>query len=286
MPTKLLPPDIRAVYRTLYDTYQFPRTSVCIYCFVVMYLLAAMNMSTQFFFVPTTSTDSTTRDRELQRADIRKHAATIAHRRKIVSSAQPDSPPRSRSNATPRHRPTVLDVNPLGLAEGTSTYAIVSSPTWGEEFCPLGNATDYSPRPSSCNFTGRSVSRTEPGYFCGTIPWTERSVFEDLELLSNSTDADTGYGEGSYSSDQGMCVESSSSSLAILRIDHNQSASFCRALEYCTFSNFRTTDCVAVADSHSYARAHTPKCSSLPHFSGQQRQLFRTYHASVHGTDH
>ena len=160
-------------------------------------------MSCSFHFVPHSTADSTQRQRELRKSDIRKHAAVVAHKRRITSTTTGPSFAQ-QPQLLSQHKALTWRLVELGGNRGP-VVAAHEKKRRPRETDLLGNDGERSPAIS----TGFQLLSALDGSFGGAA-----MSIDAFPLRSNPT----------------------SSPSLILCLNQKHSAGAYRALRYCAFS--------------------------------------------------
>lgn len=197
-------------------------------------------MSAEFLFVPTLSAGSTGKARLLQQADAKRHAAIVAHRRKVrlQSKSQAISPqPYDLSNSTtpvaPAQPHVTPDINPtankslvpgLSGSQQNGGFPLISKSNF--ELSSLLPSRDVNP----------DAAEDGDSETCANLQPSRLVVSDHLDYEANteSIAARTVNGGIREHQDLSVVIRSTATSKPTYPLSHGYSDSFCRAIEYCT----------------------------------------------------
>lgn len=166
-------------------------------------------MSCSFHFIPHPSADSTKRQRELRRSDIRKHAAIVAYKQRVTSAAASVPLPVQQTRGLSQQKALTW----LLVGAGGRTKSVVSARKKRRKLLEDESAEDED--------------KGSPG----TISPAERQTYSGFHLLSaldGSFD-----GAAMYINPFPMRVNPSSSSSLMSSLSPRHSTGAYRALRYC-----------------------------------------------------
>ena len=200
-------------------------------------------MSIRFKFVPSLDAHSTPRDQELRDAEIRKHAATISHRRKFISlvesqraSPDPHACSKSRRKGEPQQKDLVIDLSvPKNKA---LTHGRSGSRGRDGSIIFARESLQDSESPPDASLEGRTASKSSGA----TSPSVQRSLSEESEEVGEAevVETVTALLKTVTCPHVLSVIQTATPTKTTKFIPEGHPASFYRAIEYCTYVQPRT----------------------------------------------